>query len=130
MTEANTLVALEALVDEYVTAYNESDFSTLEKMTAEKIHLIHRNRGVDVDNRDDMMASFRQFGELLPDREYHNRRSVVQIDDNTVVVRHSWAGTASVDIPGFGSAGERVGFDLASFMTFRDGQIVEWEDYG
>ncbi|WP_342661441.1 hypothetical protein Rruber_05210 (plasmid) [Rhodococcus ruber] len=130
MAKAPTLVDLTALVDEYVTAYNDSDFATLEKLIAEDIHLIHRNRGVDITARAGVLESFRQFGELLPDRAYHDRRAVDQIDDHTVVVRHSWAGTASVDIPGFGSAGERVGFDLASFLTFRDGQIVEWEDYG
>lgn len=130
MAESGSLVALEALVDKYVTAYNEADFDTLTAMTADSVQLIHRNRGVNIDNRADMLASFRQFGELLPDREYHDRRSVVQLDSTTVVVRHAWRGTASVDIPGFGSAGELVGFDLASFMTFRDGQIVEWEDYG
>ena len=49
-----------------------------------------------------------------------------------IVVREAWyAGTAAVDLPGFGAAGEAFRLKFCSVMRFDDrGILVEWKDHG
>ena len=49
-----------------------------------------------------------------------------------LVVREAWyAGTAAVDLPGFGTAGEAFRLRFCSVMRFdNDDILVEWKDHG
>jgi hypothetical protein len=40
------------------------------------------------------------------------------------------ARTAAFDVPGFGAAGEYCRLEVLSLMTFQDGRLIEWCDYG
>ncbi|MGH9156434.1 MAG: ester cyclase [Acidimicrobiales bacterium] len=117
------------VVDSIVEAYNAKDFARLEGLFAEDVHVVHHNRGVEAANRKELFGLFDAFGAAFPDRQFSNRRAV-NIDGETVVVQHTWGGTAAGDVPGFAAAGEKVSLDLCTVLRVQGGVVVEYHDYG
>lgn len=118
-----------AVVDDWVEAYNGKEFGRLEELTAEGVYVLHHNRGAEANNRKELFGLFEAFGAAFPDRRFSDRRSV-NLDGDVVIVQHTWGGTAAVDVPGFAAAGEKVSLELCTVVTVKDGQIVEYHDYG
>lgn len=120
----------QVVIDAFVEAYNAKDFARLEDLVADDVHVLHHNRGVEANNRKELFGLFEAFGAAFPDRAFSNRRHAHPVGGDTVVVEHTWGGTAAGDVPGFAAAGEKVSLDLCTVATVRDGQIVEYHDYG
>ena len=114
-----------------VSAYNAKDFAALERMIAPDLDFAHYNRDFVMDSRDALLAVLRQFAStLVPDRHFEPAERVTV--SGPIVVREAWyAGTTTVDLPGFGKAGESFRLKFCSVMRFdEDGILVEWKDHG
>ena len=78
-----------------------------------------------------MLGVLRAFAaSYVPNRHFEPPERV-SVADN-IVVREAWyVGTAAVDLPGFGAAGEGFRLKFCSVMRFDDNDIlVEWKDHG
>lgn len=117
------------LADQYIDAYNRIDFDALGELLADDVHIIHHNRGVEVDGKEAALALYQGYGGAFPDRAFTDRRDVL-VDGETAIVRHTWGGTAAADVPGWATTGEKVSLALTTFLTFRGGRLVSYEDFG
>jgi steroid delta-isomerase-like uncharacterized protein len=115
--------------DAFVKAYNAKDFATLGELISDDVHVVHHNRGVESKTKQELFGLFDAFGAAFPDRRFSNERGRV-VEGDTVVVEHTWGGTAAVDVPGFAEAGGIVSLDLCTVFTVRHGRLVEYHDYG
>lgn len=115
--------------EDYIDAYNSGDLERIGALLAEDVRLVHHNRGVDVQGKPAALELFETYGKLFPDKAFTNRRSIAQAGDR-VFVEHTWGGKAAADVPGWAAAGETVSLDLGTFLTVRDGLLVEYNDYG
>lgn len=125
-----TTSKLETLAAEYIRAYNEADYEALEAILAENVHMLHHSRNSDTTGRDANIENMKTFQGILPDRKFTNRTLLQQLNDSQVVVKHVWGGTANIDLPGFAEKDVPFQLPLATFMTFSDGRLVDYEDYG
>lgn len=121
---------LEKLADAYVTAYNTGDYDYLGELLDENIRMRHYPRGVDNTGAAPSIQMMKDFSAILPDKGFTERVLIKQVTDDTVLVRHVWGGTPLADVPGFGTQGELIALELATFMTFRDGRLVDYHDFG
>lgn len=114
-----------------IQAYNAKDFSALETMIAPDLDFAHYNRDFVLTSRDALLDVLRNFASTyVPDRHFEPVERVTT--SGNIVVREGWyAGTAAVDLPGFGAAGEAFRLKFCSVMRFDDNDIlVEWKDHG
>lgn len=128
MTTSNKTDLVE-FAETYIDAYNSGDLDRITALLAEDVRFVHHNRGVDVQGKDAARQLFETYGQLFPGKAFSNRRSIAASGDR-VFVEHTWGGTAAADVPGWAAAGETVSLDLGTFMTVRDGLLVEYHDYG
>lgn len=128
MTVSETRTAT-GVFDAFVEAYNAQDFARLGALIADDVHVVHHNRGVEAKSKQELFELFQAFGAAFPDRRFSNERRRV-VDGDTVVVEHTWGGTAAADVPGFAEAGGLVSLDLCTVFTVRHGRLVEYHDYG
>lgn len=119
-----------ALAEGFFDAYNSGDLDRLGAAIADDIEFTHHNRGAHAKGRENMMAVFSGAAQVMPDKHFENRTSLEGTGPDSVVVRHTWVANPTVDLPGVGQAGEEIRLDLASFLRFRDGLLVEYNDYG
>ena len=130
MSDHDENARLESLAAEFVQAYNAKDFDRLRGLLSPTFYFQHHNRGFEITDPDEFVAILQQFAsELIPDRAF-GQPSRVSCAGNTVVVEQPWSATAKVDIPGMGSAGERISLDLCSVFIFDDDKIAAYHDYG
>lgn len=125
------MVDVAAAAERLVQAYNAKDFYTLEGLIAPGLDFAHFNRAFALTSRDALLEVLRQFASTyVPDRLFEAPERVTVAADT--VVREAWyGGTAAVDLPGFGAAGETFRLKFCSVMRFdADGLLVEWKDYG
>lgn len=114
-----------------IAAYNAKDFDTMAQIIAPDIDFAHFNRNFVLTSRDALLDVLRGFAATYaPDRHFEPPERVTTAGN--IVVREAWyAGTAAVDLPGFGAAGESFRFKFCSVMRFNDsGILVEWKDHG
>jgi hypothetical protein len=117
--------------DRLIEAYNRKDFDALAAMIAPDIDFAHFNRDFTLTSREALLDVLRGFAaSYAPDRRFEPAERVTVAGN--IVVREAWyAGTAAVDLPGFGAAGEAFRFKFCSVMRFDDdGVLVEWKDHG
>lgn len=117
--------------DRLIEAYNNKDFDALGTMIAPDIDFAHFNRDFVLTSRDALIEVLRGFAaSYVPDRRFEAPERVTVAAN--MVVREAWyAGTAAVDLPGFGAAGEAFRLKFCSVMRFDDaGILVEWKDHG
>lgn len=130
MSEPNGNQRTEALAAAFVQAYNDKDFVRLRELLAPDFYFQHHNRGFEITDPDEFVATLKQFAsELIPDRAFGEPSRITSVG-NTVVVEQTWSATARVDIPGMGNAGERISLDLCSVFVFDGDQITAYHDYG
>lgn len=114
-----------------VQAYNAKDFETMAEMIAPDVDFAHFNRNFVLQSRDALLEVLEGFAaSYVPDRRFEEPELVIEAGDT--VIRQAWyTGTAAVDLPGFGAAGESFRLKFCSFMRFgADGKLVEWKDFG
>lgn len=114
-----------------IQAYNLKDFDRMATLIASDLDFAHFNRNFVLTSRDALLEVLRQFaGEYVPDRHFEAPERVSVAGD--IVVREAWyAGTAAVDLPGFGVAGEAFRLKFCSVMRFNAaGLLQEWKDHG
>ncbi|WP_320536080.1 nuclear transport factor 2 family protein [Pseudarthrobacter sp. IC2-21] len=116
------------VVEQYIRAYNDFDFSQLESLLAEDVYLTHHNRGFVTEGREATMNLYKGTPDLIPDRALVERTGLIA-DGDRVVVQHTLTGTNKVDTP-FGPAGASIRIDLATVFTVVDGKVTKYEDYG
>ena len=130
MSEHSSKTRLESLAAQFVQAYNSKDFERLRGLLSPTFYFQHHNRDYEIKDPDEFVATLKQFAsEFIPDRAF-GRPSRVTCAGNTVVVEQPWTATAKVDIPGMGSAGERISLDLCSVFVFDGDEIAAYHDYG
>lgn len=117
------------VVTAFIDAYNAGDDEAMLALCSETVQVIHHNRGVVVDGREAFGALLGGFKGAFPDKHFTDRRGMYR-DGDTVLVEHTWTGTAVADVPGFATSGEVARLDLCTRYTIADGQIVEYHDYG
>jgi len=118
------------LAEKYVDAYNRADFDALKELVTEDVHVIHHNRGVEVTGRDNVVELYKGYGGAFPDRSFYDRRGISELADGRVLIEHSWGGTAAADVPGWAATGEKIGLEIVTFLTFSDGKIADYHDFG
>lgn len=114
-----------------IEAYNAKAFDDLEALIAPDIDFAHFNRDFVLTNRTALLDVLRGFAATyVPDRHFEAPERVTVCGN--IVVREAWyVGTAAVDLPGFGAAGEGFRLKFCSVMRFDDaGVLVEWKDHG
>jgi steroid delta-isomerase-like uncharacterized protein len=118
-----------AVADRWIEAYNAQDNGTMESLLGENLRIRHHNRGVDLQGRQAMMDVLEQFEGIAPDKKFHSitRRMVA---GDVVISEMTWEATFTVDVPGFAAEGETVKLELCGLWEIRDGQIVQYDDYG
>lgn len=117
--------------DRLIAAYNDKQFDEMAKMIASDIDFAHFNRDFVLKDRDALLDVLKGFAATyVPDRQFEAPERVMVAGN--IVVREAWyVGTAAVDLPGFGSAGEGFRLKFCSVMRFDDaGILVEWKDHG
>lgn len=119
-----------ALAEAYIDAYNSGDLDRIGAAIADDVEITHHNRGAHAKGREEAMAVFTGAGQVMPDKHFEGRTSLQVIGTDSAVVRHVFVANPKVDIPGFGPAGEEIRLDLATFLRFSDGLLVEYNDYG
>ena len=120
-----------AAAERLIQAYNAKDFEAMEAMIAPELDFAHFNRDFTMHSRDELLGVLRAFAETyVPDRRFEAPERVIA--SGNLVVREAWyVGTAAVDLPGFGAAGEMFRFKFCSVMRFDDNDVlVEWKDHG
>lgn len=117
------------IAEKYVETYNNEDLETMKTLMHPDVEVTHHNRGVHRVGRDVVFAGKGAAAKAVPDKHFENRRRIFATD-GVVVIEHTWAGTATVDMPGFAEAGEAFAIDLCTVMTIEDGVIVKYDDYG
>lgn len=120
-----------AAAERLIEAYNRKDFDALEAMIAPDLDFAHYNRDFILSSRDALLDVLRNFASTyVPDRRFEPVERVTT--SGSIVVREGWyAGTAAVDLPGFGAAGEAFRLKFCSVMRFDDNDVlVEWKDHG
>lgn len=117
------------IAEKYVETYNSDDLETMKTLMSPDVEVTHHNRGVHRIGRDIVFAGKEAASTAVPDKHFENRRRILAAD-GVVVIEHTWAGTATVDMPGFATAGESFAIDLCTVMTIEDGVIVKYDDYG
>lgn len=120
-----------AASERLIAAYNAKDFDGLAALIAPGLDFAHYNRDFVLTGRDALLDVLREFAaNYIPDRRFEPAERVTVAGN--IVVREAWyAGTAAVDLPGFGAAGEAFRFKFCSVMRFdRQGILVEWKDHG
>jgi predicted ester cyclase len=121
---------LEKLADRYVVAYNTGDYDFLGELLDENVRMRHYPRGVDNTGSQPAIQMMRDFTAILPDKGFDQRSLIKQVAPDSVVIRHVWGGTPLEDVPGFGQKGELIAMEVATFMTFADGRLVDYQDFG
>lgn len=114
-----------------IRAYNDKDFDALETMISPDIDFAHFNRDFMLTDRAALLDVLRSFAATyVPDRRFEMPERVTVAGH--IVVREAWyVGTAAVDLPGFGAAGESFRLKFCSVMRFDEaGNLVEWKDHG
>lgn len=117
--------------DRLIAAYNAKDFAAMAELIAPNIDFAHYNRDFVLQSRDALIEVLQGFAATYaPDRKFEDPEMVLVVGDT--VIRQAWyVGTAAVDLPGFGMAGEAFRLKFCSFMRFgSDGLLVEWKDFG
>lgn len=125
------MVDFVAVSERLVAAYNAKDWAGMAALIADDIDFTHFNRDFVLGSRDALLGVLQQFGEAcVPDRHFEPAERVFAVGDK--VVREAWyVGTAAIDLPGFGMAGEAFRLKFCSVMRFdATGILVEWKDYG
>jgi hypothetical protein len=125
------MAGVAAAAERLIQAYNAKDFEVLETLIAPDLDFAHFNRDFVMISREALLDVLRGFASTYaPDRHFEAPERVTVAGD--IVVREAWyAGTAAVDLPGFGAAGEAFRFKFCSVMRFNDaGLLVEWKDHG
>jgi len=117
------------VVTAFLDAYNAGDDDAMLALCDEQIHVVHHNRDLVVDGRAAFGALLGGFKAAFPDKHFTDRRGIYG-DGNTVLVEHTWTGTAVADVPGFAATGETARLDLCTRYTIADGRITEYHDYG
>lgn len=121
----------EAAAERLIQAYNAKDFEAMEAMIAPDLDFAHFNRDFKMSSRSELLDVLRAFAaSYVPDRRFEAPERVIV--SGNLVVREAWyTGTAAVDLPGFGTAGEAFRLKFCSVMRFDDDDIlVEWKDHG
>jgi ketosteroid isomerase-like protein len=118
------------VVDAFLEAYNAKDLDTVSSLLGPDIRMVHYGRDIDVLGRDEVVAHLSRSAQgVFPDRVFQPRRRQF-VDGRHVVIEHTWAATATADVPQFARAGEAVNMELCTIFTIDDGQIVEYVEYG
>ncbi|MFB7860083.1 nuclear transport factor 2 family protein [Rhodococcus qingshengii] len=128
--DSEPTTTLEKLADTYFAAYNTGDYDYLSELLDENIRMRHTPRGVDNTGAAPAIQMMRDFTAILPDKGFSNRTLIKQVSEETVVVRHLWGGNPLADVPGFGTKGELIALELVTFMTFSNGRMVDYHDFG
>ena len=112
-------------------AYNAKDFNKLRSLVSPTIDMAHFNRNYATNSLEELLKTMEIFAnQLMKNRRFEPPERVQQLG-NMVIREAYWGGTAEVDIPGFGNAGETLRAKLCSVMRFDDkGILVEWKDFG
>ncbi len=114
-----------------IEAYNAKAFDDIEALIAPDVDFAHFNRDFVLTDRAALLDVLRGFAaSYVPDRHFEAPERVTTCGN--IVVREAWyVGTAAVDLPGFGAAGEGFRLKFCSVMRFDDaGVLVEWKDHG
>jgi len=125
------MVDVAGLSDRLIEAYNAKDFTALSAMIVPDLDFAHFNRDFVLTSREALIEVLKGFANTYaPDRHFERPERVSVVGN--IVIREAWyAGTAAVDLPGFGAAGEAFRFKFCSVMRFNDdGLLVEWKDHG
>ena len=112
-----------------VDAWNRLDYDALRELVDPDVSVVHQNRGVGATGRDAMFETIDAMSKAFPDRSI-GETTRWAVSGSTVFRETTWQGTAAVDVPGFGKAGEASKLNVLSLMTFDGGRLVEWCDYG
>jgi steroid delta-isomerase-like uncharacterized protein len=118
-----------AVAEDFIAAYNAKDFQTLERVLASDLVMRHHNRDVELIGAESALSTMHSFESAFPDRRFHSIRRRLAVGEHAIV-EHTWEATATVDVPGFAAAGEVARMELCTVFTIRNGQIVEYDDYG
>lgn len=118
-----------SVVERFGALYNAGDVEGMLALCADDITVIHHNRDIEVHGKDQLKGLFESFAQAFPDKRFLEATSVVS-EGESVVVEHTWTGTAAADVPGFADAGGVAKMDLSTRYTVRDGVIVEYHDFG
>jgi len=125
------MVEFAAASERLIEAYNAKDFDALSALIVPELDFAHFNRNFVLTSREALIEVLRGFATTYaPDRRFEPAERITVAGN--IVVREAWyAGTAAVDLPGFGAAGEAFRFKFCSVMRFNNnGQLVEWKDHG
>ena len=120
-----------AASERLIQAYNAKKFDEMAQMIAPDLDFAHFNRDFNLAGRDALLDVLRQFAaQYVPDRRFEPAERITVAGD--LVFREAWyVGTAAVDLPGFGAAGEAFRLKFCSVMRFdSQGLLIEWKDHG
>lgn len=118
------------VANRWIEAYNTQDYATIRELCAPDIKMTHHNRDFSVVGADAIVGSMEEFEQVGPDKRFTEPRTQYVAGD-TVITQQVWTFTATIDVPVFeAKAGEVTALDLACIWTVRDGQVVEYHDYG
>lgn len=121
---------IEQLAEQYLDAYNRNDLDALEAILADDVHFVHHNRDVDYSGKETAMEMFRGAAGAFPGKSFSDRQTF-RVSGDTAIIQHTWTCTPTIDAPNMGAqAGVPLSTELATFLTFRDGKLVGYHDFG
>jgi predicted ester cyclase len=117
------------VVNRFFEAYNAGNDEGMVSLAADNILVVHHNRDLEAKGKAAFREMLLKYRGIMPDKHFANRTGF-HVDGDTVVVRHTWYGRSSEDIPGLAVKGAVKAYDLCTIMTVKNGLIVEYHDYG
>lgn len=121
---------VEELAEQYLDAYNRNDLDALEALLHDDVHFVHHNRDVDYSGRETAMEMFRGAAQAFPGKSFSERQTF-RVSGDTAIIQHTWTCTPTIDAPNMGAqAGVPLSTELATFLTFSDGKLIGYHDFG
>lgn len=119
--------ANEALVRQYMEAYNDRDLATLEEIFADPVDV-----GGEMESRSDFLAFLQGYWEVFPDLRFEDPR--ILAGEGHAVVHVTAAATGAGEFMGHDIDGTEVSVSEMILFTMQDGQIqeytYEWDELG
>ncbi len=118
-----------AVANRWIKAYNEKDYDTLKSVIHDDITMQHHQRTPVLHGPDAVLKICQDFDGLTSVKRFHPPTRQFATGD-VVVTEHTWEAKATVDIPGFVAEGETLKLELCGVWKVKDGQVVQYDDYG
>ncbi|MGA5128355.1 ester cyclase [Streptomyces olivoreticuli] len=127
MTSNKIHADAEKFAHEWVSAYNDQDFSRFGAMYTDDVAYTVGAYRIAFHGRDAFVGHIREYAGAVPDRKLTVKRVIA--DGELIALETDFAGTSSGAVPALPPAGEPVAASFCTVLRLREGRIAAQDDY-